>query len=227
MIAGKWTLAVLVFILAILWLDRLLLKLEERGWIYYRKRHASPGTLGGAFLAVQSMLEPGTRYVLESRQERRGHENEAAGSGDPWQGPWAACDASHYAGCIEARINKGAAFFAGDLRFNDQAVVVIRFQEPDSDGMPSHPESKDFSVFGERVVEVLQGDKESICVAVLTSPRTLRLVFYTSSRQGVESKIVGLRPRIHPHEIRLMIQADDDWSTYRLLSASMLCRKEF
>jgi len=55
-----------------LWLaDRALLRLEAKAWIYYRRRKASPGTLGSAFLAVQSLLEPGARHAVEERLDRR------------------------------------------------------------------------------------------------------------------------------------------------------------
>jgi hypothetical protein len=50
-------------------LDRLLLKMEARGWIYYRKKHGSSGTLGNALLTIQSIFEPEKKYVQEVRQE--------------------------------------------------------------------------------------------------------------------------------------------------------------
>lgn len=51
-------------------LDRALLAAEERGWIYYRKRRASPGTASGAALEMQSLLEPGTRHVADVLREQ-------------------------------------------------------------------------------------------------------------------------------------------------------------
>jgi hypothetical protein len=49
-------------------LDRLLLRLEKRGYIYYRRRKASPGTVGSAVLEVHALFEPGRRHVVEERQ---------------------------------------------------------------------------------------------------------------------------------------------------------------
>lgn len=221
MVASRWVLVIFLGILAILCLDRLLLELEKRGWIYYRKRQASPGGLGGVFIAVQSILEPGAKHVLEYKQSARAAEDEAGGALDPWQGPWAACAASSYAGCTEARINTGAARLAGDLRFPDQALVVIRRPQSDGDETPSDGDSTGLSVTGERVMELLQSDKESICVAVLTGPDVHRLVFYTSSPESVESRITALRPAIHPHEILLRIQEDDEWSVYHELARTV------
>jgi hypothetical protein len=65
----------------ILWLaDRGLLKAEERGWIYYRKKRGHSDRLGQAFLDLHSMLEPGNRHVLE---EKRREDSEKPGEGAP------------------------------------------------------------------------------------------------------------------------------------------------
>ena len=51
-------------------IDRLGLWLEQRGWIYYRKHKASSGSLGNAFLAIQTALEPSKRHILEERLKK-------------------------------------------------------------------------------------------------------------------------------------------------------------
>ena len=61
-------------------LHRLALWAERRGWIYYRKRRGSSGTLASAALEVQSLMEPSRRYVL---QEKRRDRREDQDSGDP------------------------------------------------------------------------------------------------------------------------------------------------
>ncbi|MEQ1868566.1 MAG: hypothetical protein ABL961_00890 [Vicinamibacterales bacterium] len=61
-------------------LHRLALRMEARGWIYYRKKRGSSGALSSAVLEVQSMFEPSKRYVLEERQKESTEEHE---SGDP------------------------------------------------------------------------------------------------------------------------------------------------
>lgn len=61
-------------------LHRLALWAERRGWIYYKYRKASPGTAPGAFLEIQSLLEPGKKHVIEARAEDRADEE---ASGDP------------------------------------------------------------------------------------------------------------------------------------------------
>jgi hypothetical protein len=72
--------AVLAFGLVLFLLDRFLLWCESRGWIYWRRRKASPGTAGTAFLEVQAMLEPGKAHVVE---ERTRVQDEREDEGDP------------------------------------------------------------------------------------------------------------------------------------------------
>lgn len=65
----KTFLALLALVVLLLLLDRLARRLEDRGWIYYRRRRGSSGALGDAFLEVQSLVEPAQRAVLEARRE--------------------------------------------------------------------------------------------------------------------------------------------------------------
>lgn len=70
--------------LVLFFLDRLALAMERRGWIYYRKNKPSSTSLGNAFLDLQSLLEPGTKQVVEVRREKKdqhdsGDEPEAGG----------------------------------------------------------------------------------------------------------------------------------------------------
>jgi hypothetical protein len=51
-------------------LHRLALWAEDRGWIYYRHKHASGGTLGTALLELQKILEPTKRHVIEERVKK-------------------------------------------------------------------------------------------------------------------------------------------------------------
>lgn len=54
--------------LALYGLHRFLLWCEDRGWIYYARKRASPNALGAAFLEMHKLAEPGKQYVIESRQ---------------------------------------------------------------------------------------------------------------------------------------------------------------
>jgi len=65
-------------------LHRLAIWAERRGWIYYVKRRGTSGALGTAFLEIQSIMEPGKRYVVEERSSQVvGNQD----SGEPPSGP--------------------------------------------------------------------------------------------------------------------------------------------
>lgn len=66
--------------LALWGLHRAALYAESRGWIHYRRRRGSSGTLGNAFLEIQTMVDPSKRIVLE---ERRREVKEEDGQGGP------------------------------------------------------------------------------------------------------------------------------------------------
>jgi hypothetical protein len=64
--------------------DRLLLWMEWRGWIDYRRTYPgrmNPGQVGPAFLAIQGLLEPDKKHAAEE-QARMRTERDASGDGD-------------------------------------------------------------------------------------------------------------------------------------------------
>ena len=65
---------------ALFLLDKALLKMESRGWIYYRKKAPTRSSLGNAFLEVQSLLEPSKKAMVEVMKEEK---KDQAESGDP------------------------------------------------------------------------------------------------------------------------------------------------
>jgi hypothetical protein len=78
-----WLLMAVCVGVVLVLLDRLLLWLEARGWIYYRKKKASPGSLGSAMLEIQSMLQPSGEHVVEERRAVKSEEDEAGESPEP------------------------------------------------------------------------------------------------------------------------------------------------
>jgi hypothetical protein len=63
--------------------DRLLLWMEERGWIDYRRTYPgrmNAGQVGPAFLAIQGLLEPEKRHAAEEQTALR-TERDASGGG--------------------------------------------------------------------------------------------------------------------------------------------------
>jgi hypothetical protein len=51
------------------WLDRLLLRAEEKGWIFYRKKSASgtvSGGIGAAMTELDRIVSPATEYRIQA-----------------------------------------------------------------------------------------------------------------------------------------------------------------
>ena len=69
-------------VIALFLLDKILLKMEARGWIYYRKKKPSRSSLGNAFLEIKSFLEPSKKELVEVMKDEK---KEQAESGDPPQ----------------------------------------------------------------------------------------------------------------------------------------------
>jgi hypothetical protein len=75
---------ILAALLVLYGLHRLARWAERRGWIYYLERRGTSGALGNAFLEIQSIMEPGKRYVVEERARPGVKEQD---SGDPPSAP--------------------------------------------------------------------------------------------------------------------------------------------
>ncbi len=64
--------------------DRLLLWMEWKGWIDYRRTYPgrmNTGQVGPAFLAIQGLLEPEKRHAAEERTALRTEEDRSSGPG--------------------------------------------------------------------------------------------------------------------------------------------------
>jgi hypothetical protein len=72
----------LLMLLLVLALRRLLEWMEDRGWIVYVNDSPTYGTLGNAFLALQSIVEPEKHYVLEARQQEEMKEDDGEAGSD-------------------------------------------------------------------------------------------------------------------------------------------------
>jgi hypothetical protein len=61
-------------VLAVFLVDRLLLWMERRGWIDYRRTYPgrmNPGQVGPAFLSIQGLLEPDKKHAAEEQTRMR------------------------------------------------------------------------------------------------------------------------------------------------------------
>ena len=69
------TLAILAAVaIGLVALDRLMLWMERRGWVFWRKRKrpdGGGGGLAGVLTEFQALVEPQVRHVIEDREERK------------------------------------------------------------------------------------------------------------------------------------------------------------
>lgn len=65
-------------------LDRLLLWLERRGWVYWRRSdRPSGGGLSGAAFEVAALFQPTQHVLVEERAKQEAGESDESGEGDP------------------------------------------------------------------------------------------------------------------------------------------------
>src|SRR5438093_11815738 len=81
----KGALGALAAAILLLLADQVLLWMERRDWIYWRKNKKTPNraSLGSAALEIQKLLEPEKRYVLELKREEKTLEDDECGPDDP------------------------------------------------------------------------------------------------------------------------------------------------
>ncbi len=78
---------VLTSVVVFFCLDRVLLAMERRGWIYYRKIKPKGGAIGSAFLEMQSFVEPAIKDVSEHRHvEALGKDDAIGDTAEPDEG---------------------------------------------------------------------------------------------------------------------------------------------
>jgi len=64
----------IIIVLCIVIINLLALWMEKKGWIYYLHKKASSGSLGNAFLEIQSIFESSKKHIIEVRKEEKKEE---------------------------------------------------------------------------------------------------------------------------------------------------------
>jgi len=81
----KWALVLAGLALLVFAADQVLLWMEWRGWIDYRRTNPgriNPGQVGPAFLGIQALFESSARHHLEEKNALR-TERDVSGDGSP------------------------------------------------------------------------------------------------------------------------------------------------
>ncbi len=77
----RWTLISLAVVFGAFILDRLLLWVEDRGWIYYRKRKPNITSLSTALFQMQAIVQPEKQHIVEQKLEIKEDEDEDGDKG--------------------------------------------------------------------------------------------------------------------------------------------------
>jgi hypothetical protein len=78
----KWIVGVAAVPVVLFLVDRVLLRVEEWGWIFYRRNKPDFRNAGTALLQLQAMFEPRAGHLIERKQQEETDENEDD-NGDP------------------------------------------------------------------------------------------------------------------------------------------------
>ena len=69
-----------IAVAGLLLLDRLFLRMEERGWLYYRKKKPKSGW--GDVFTGSNVFDPNSQNLYEARQQKADQEDEDNGDDD-------------------------------------------------------------------------------------------------------------------------------------------------
>jgi hypothetical protein len=74
----EWPALAIAAVAALFGLDRIGLWLEDRGWLYYRRKRTSSSPMS-SWVAMQQIIEPGVRHVVEVKHHQRSEKEKEAG----------------------------------------------------------------------------------------------------------------------------------------------------
>jgi hypothetical protein len=65
----EWVKLIVALAIGVFVLDQIGLRLESKGWLYWRKKKPSGGGLGNALQEFEAFLRPSARHVIEVKQK--------------------------------------------------------------------------------------------------------------------------------------------------------------
>jgi hypothetical protein len=131
---------------------------------------------------------------------------------------WTVAEGNHNGRPMFVRFNSGFRSFRGRSSYPHQVGIAVPLRNPEPSGLPNSTELPELSVIEDEICELLESEKESLFVAIVTTGGMQEYVFYTSSPEQVKLKFDQLRGKITSHKIQLMIQPDKDWRVFDQLT---------
>jgi hypothetical protein len=72
-----WLTSIAIVLAVLLLLDRLLLRVERKGWMNYRRRGLSRGAAVYHLMELHSIFDPGIQQVIEAEYQQRKEQDES------------------------------------------------------------------------------------------------------------------------------------------------------
>ncbi|HLY39794.1 MAG TPA: DUF695 domain-containing protein [Terracidiphilus sp.] len=130
---------------------------------------------------------------------------------------WTVAEGEHNGNPMIVRMNAAYREFTGVEGYDHQVGIAMPLLDPEPSGLPSTTENAQLDDIEEHLCGLLEADRESIFVAVITTSGMRELVFYTRDPENVKAKFEDAKSRVDGHQVQLLIQPDREWKIYERL----------
>lgn len=112
-------------------------------------------------------------------------------------------------------LHVGLRSAAGHPDYDRRLTVSMPFHETLENGLPTREEFAVVCDLGDRVVEELREDQESLLAMTMMTQGRRDLIFYTSNADAALQRVEALRDAETSHEIETSVERDTFWGMYR------------
>ena len=119
------------------------------------------------------------------------------------------------------RFNAAARRVAGHPDYRWHASVAVPLHDPTERGLPTHDESVQLTMIEDQLNRHLCADNRCLLVGVITTGGMREFVLYTCDAAQLEERFHGLQHEVETHDLQLVVQPDQQWTTYRQFMAAL------
>jgi hypothetical protein len=131
---------------------------------------------------------------------------------------WCLFEGKHHNRPVLVRLNNGARELIGNPSYPSRFEISIPIKAVEKDGLPTSEENTVLSTVEELFVKELQGGKESVFVAAVTTNNHRQLVFYCQNAKQAEKRAKKLLQHIGGYTAQFQTHDDHDWEFYRMFN---------
>ena len=126
----------------------------------------------------------------------------------PIDGPWTLCEGQRDGKPVIVRLNSGYEKLKPLATYEHQLLISAPFRSANEDGMPSGEENWELQALEDEIQDTLEGDAQTLLVAVITGGGAKEFLCYTNAADGAKQRIDGLAARFSKHALRIEITND-------------------